>query len=78
LGRSIRTRYVMAATAKDTPEPAPYPIQRNLTKAMRDDAVKKNNIDGMQAWAGQSAKLASPISAEQIVINLWEGAQKLL
>ena len=78
LGRSIQTRYAMAATAQDTPKPAPYPIQRNLTKAMRDDAVKKNNLDGMQAWAGQSAKLASPISAEQIVINLWEGAQKLL
>ena len=45
---------------------------------MRDEAVKKDNIDGMQAWAGQSAKLASPISAEQIVSNLWNGAQKLL
>ena len=78
LGRSIRTRYALAATSRESPKPAPYPIQRNLTKSMRDHAVASNDLDGMQAWAGQSAKLASSISAEQIVINLWNGAQKLL
>ena len=78
LGRSIRTPYAMAATAKESPESAPYPIQRNLTKSMRDHAAASNDLDGMQAWAGQSAKLASPTSAEQIVVNLWNGAQKLL
>ena len=45
---------------------------------MRDHAAASNDLDGMQAWAGQSAKLASPTSAEQIVVNLWNGAQKLL
>ena len=68
----------MAATAKESPKPAPYPIQRNFTKSMRDHAAASNDLDGMQAWAGQSAKLASATSAEKIVVNLWNGAQKLL
>ena len=78
LGRSLRTPYTVAATEPSAPDPAPYPIQRNLTKAMRDDAVKLNNLNGMQAWAGQSAKLALAIPAEEIVIDLWKGAQRLL
>ena len=68
----------MAATAKESPESAPYPIQRNLTKSMRDHAAASNDLDGMQAWAGQSAKLASAAAAEKIVVNLWNGARKLL
>jgi nitronate monooxygenase len=78
LGRSLRTLYTAAATEPSAPDPAPYPIQKNLTKAMRDDAVKLNNLNGMQAWAGQSAKLALAMPAEEIVIDLWKGAQRLL
>lgn len=78
LGRSLRTRYSIAATASEAPKPAPYPIQRNLTKAMREDAVNSNDLDGMQAWAGQSGKLTKEMPAEERVIKLWNGAQKLL
>jgi nitronate monooxygenase len=78
LGRSIRTKYAMATTTIEAPRPAPYPIQRNLTKAMRDEAVANDDLNGMQAWAGQSAKLASSEPAEQIVVRLWSEAQKLL
>ncbi len=78
LGRSIRTAYATAAGMKDAPEPAPYPIQRYLTQPMRDAATKSGNIDGIQAWAGQSAGLALAASASEVVESLWIEAQALL
>ena len=76
--RSIATPYVKAAAAEDAPPPAPYPVQRGLTQAMREVATKTNDISRMQAWAGQSAALSSAEPAGDIVRNLWEGAQTLL
>jgi nitronate monooxygenase len=35
LGRSIETNYVRAANSPDAPRPAPYPVQFDLTAAMR-------------------------------------------
>lgn len=78
LGRSIRNAYAVAASSVDAPAPAPYPIQRNLTQAMRTEAVQHDDIARMQAWAGQSAYLARAEPATEIVTSMWEGAQKLL
>ncbi|MEL6287448.1 MAG: hypothetical protein AAFQ35_01590 [Pseudomonadota bacterium] len=55
-----------------------YPIQRNLTQRMRDDALRDGKIDGMQAWAGQSARLATSKPASDIVTELWDDAQEHL
>ena len=57
-GRSIATAYARAAADPASPATAPYPVQRGLTQAMRDAAVKENDIDRIQAWAGQSAGMA--------------------
>jgi nitronate monooxygenase len=77
-GRNIANAYVRAAAAPDAPTPAPYPIQRGLTQALRDEAASKGDIERMQAWAGQSARLALVRPASEVVRELWEGAQRLL
>jgi nitronate monooxygenase len=77
-GRSIATDYVRAAGAANAPPPAPYPVQRALTQAMRDAAAKENDVQRMQAWAGQSAALAQAEPAGDVVHRLWQGAQALL
>jgi nitronate monooxygenase len=77
-GRSIATAYARAATANDAPNPAPYPVQRGLTQAMRDAGSKNNDIDRIQAWSGQSARLAMAKPAAEVVRELWSGAQALL
>jgi nitronate monooxygenase len=69
-GRSLRTRYVDAVETGDIPKPAPYPVQRGLTAAMRADAAKAGDISRMQAWAGQSAMLARDIPAAEIVTSI--------
>lgn len=75
-GRSLATAYVLAATAPDAPTPAPYPVQRGLTAAMRRAGA--GDLTRIQAWAGQSAGLARAAPAGQIVREAWEGAQALL
>ena len=77
-GRSITTAYARAATAPGAPLPAPYPVQRGLTQAMRDAATKAGDGERMQLWAGQGAALGRTQPAEAMVRELWDGAQALL
>jgi nitronate monooxygenase len=78
LGRAIATDYVRAAAAADAPPPAPYPVQRGLTQAMRDDAVRTSDLSRMQAWAGQAAMLARAEPAAEIARRIWSEAEALL
>jgi nitronate monooxygenase len=77
-GRAVATAYVRAAAAPDAPPPAPYPVQRGLSAPMRSAATKDNDIQRMQAWAGQSAALARAEPAAQAVERIWREAQELL
>jgi len=77
-GRSIATEYARAAAGSTAPRPAPYPIQRALTAAMRKEAVAKDNLRSMQAWAGQAAALAVARPALEVVQELWSGTEQLL
>ena len=76
--RSIATDYVRAAMAPTAPTPAPYPVQRGLTQPMREAAAKDNDVSRMQAWAGQSARLARAEPAGEVVQRLWQETQALL
>jgi nitronate monooxygenase len=77
-GRSIATRYVRAAADPEAPRPAPYPVQRGLTAAMRADAAKRGDLDAMQAWAGQAAARAPAEPAAALVERWWGEARALL
>jgi nitronate monooxygenase len=77
-GRSIATEYVRAAARPTAPVPAPYPVQRGLTAAMREEAVVKDDLRCMQVWAGQAAALALARPAMELVQELWSGAERLL
>ncbi len=75
-GRSIATDYARAAA--DAQAPAPYPIQRGLTAAMRAAAGKAGDIQRMQAWAGQSSAFARAEPAGDVVRRLWDDARAIL
>jgi nitronate monooxygenase len=77
-GRSIRTAYVDAAASRTAPIPAPYPVQRGLTSAMRKVAAAENDIARIQAWAGQSARLAASEPAFELTRRLWSDTRHLL
>ena len=72
------TDYVRAAISRDAPAPAPYPVQRGLTSALRESGGKSGDVHRMQAWAGQSAAMARADPADEIVRSLWQGAHALL
>lgn len=78
LGRGIATNYVKAAAAPDAPRPAPYPVQRGLTAAMKAAGAAANDPHRMQMWAGQSAAMAKPIPAGDLLREMWGTAKELL
>lgn len=77
-GRSVETDYVRAAASPGAPPPAPYPVQRGLTAAMRNAATQRHDLAGLQAWAGQSAAMATTEGASAAAARLWAEADRLL
>lgn len=78
LARAVATDYVKAAASPDAPRPAPYPVQRGLTAAMKAAGAEANDHHRMQLWAGQSAAMAKPIAAGDLIREMWEEAEGLI
>jgi len=69
---------VKAAISPDAPAPAPYPVQRGLTSALRESGGKSGDAHRMQVWAGQSAAMAADVPAGELVTQIWKDAVSLL
>jgi nitronate monooxygenase len=78
LARAVATDFVKAVASPDAPRPAPYPIQRALTAAMKEAGAAAGDHHRMQLWAGQSAAMAQPIPAAEFLSTVWAGARELL
>jgi nitronate monooxygenase len=78
LGRAVTTDFVKAAESPDAPRPAPYPVQRGLTALMKAAGAAASDPHRMQLWAGQSAAMAKPIPAGELLREMWETARGLL
>jgi nitronate monooxygenase len=78
LGRAVSTDFVKAAASAGAPPPAPYPVQRGLTARMKEAGAAAGDYHRMQLWAGQSAAMAKPIPAGDLVRAIWDDAQELL
>jgi nitronate monooxygenase len=78
LGRAIATEFVSAAAAPGAPAAAPYPVQRGLTAPMKEAGAAAHDYHRMQVWAGQSAAMAKPVPAAELVKQIWEEARAVL
>lgn len=78
LARSIDTGFVKAAASPTAPRPAPYPVQGGLTAPMKEAGAARGDLHRMRVWAGQSAAMARPLPAAELVQNLWGTAQTFL
>jgi nitronate monooxygenase len=78
LGRAIATDFAKAFASAAAPRPAPYPVQRGLTAPMKEAGAAAGDYHRMQVWAGQSAAMARPIPAGDLVTHIWREAMALL
>lgn len=78
LGRAIATDFVRAAGSLEAPMPMPYPVQRGLTARMKEAGAAAHDYHRMQVWAGQSAAMAKPLPAGELLKQIWAQANALL
>jgi len=53
-------------------------VKRGLTAAMKEAGAAAADYHRMQVWAGQSAAMAKPIPAADLVREIWNAADSLL
>ena len=78
LARAVATDFVKSVASPDAPRPAPYPVQRGLTAAMKEAGAAAGDHHRMQLFAGQSAAMARPVAAGDLLNQMWSDAKELL
>ncbi|HEX8925913.1 MAG TPA: nitronate monooxygenase, partial [Terriglobales bacterium] len=58
---------VLRDLAQHEDDVLPFPAQNSLTRAMRNEATKRNNSEYLSLWAGQGTRLARRASAADLV-----------
>ncbi|MFF3752008.1 NAD(P)H-dependent flavin oxidoreductase [Streptomyces sp. NPDC002018] len=76
LARAVTTPFLEAWQRPDAPRPAPFPDQLGLIGRWRAGGAP--GVDPTGYFAGQSAALASPEPAGDIVTRMWRDASALL
>ena len=67
--RGILNRYISDAGLMSSAVP-PFPYAATLVAPLRTASEKAESTDYMQMWAGQAAKLATPLPADQLTRKL--------
>ncbi|MEV7681884.1 nitronate monooxygenase [Streptomyces sp. NPDC088341] len=76
LARAVTTPFLQAWQRPEAPCPAPFPDQAGLVGRWRAGGAPE--VDPLNYFAGQSAALASPEPAGEIVRRMWQDASALL
>jgi nitronate monooxygenase len=69
MARSLQNSFLLEIEQEDFPV-LDYPLQKDLTKDIRDAAQKQNNPEYMSLWAGQASHLCQKKSAAEIFKQL--------
>ncbi|MFC4589127.1 NAD(P)H-dependent flavin oxidoreductase [Sphaerisporangium corydalis] len=76
LARAVPSAYLKAWTEPDAPRPARFPDQLQLVNQWRRGDAE--SVDPGNHWAGQSAALATPDPAGEVITRMWREATTLL
>ena len=64
--RGLRNRFITEMEKSDAPL-LPFPLQNNLTSALRKAAAEAEDTDFMSMWCGQSAALSRGLPAAELI-----------
>ncbi|MEH7331951.1 nitronate monooxygenase [Neobacillus drentensis] len=74
MARGVNNRFIekMSSYEDELPD---YPIQNELTKAIRKSSSAKGNPENMSLWAGQSPRLARKLHASDLINQILNEAE---
>jgi nitronate monooxygenase len=76
MARGLKNRFTEKMKEVEEDLPA-YPLQNELTKAIRKASATKGTQEYMSLWAGQSPRLAQQLTARQLIEKILHEAEKI-